>query len=109
MQEEQKEDTNTDPKLKLLERIAKPSLRPKQKKELLGSGMSIIQETDITENIKLALAILSAERKEMVDTNVPILLRNLIETFAGIRGTRIYNAFHDGTASYICATLKNTA
>ena len=79
------------------------------KKELLSSGMRIIQETDITENIKLALDLLSAKRKEMIDTNVPILLRNLIETFAGIRGTRIYNAFHDGTASYICATLKNTA
>ena len=79
------------------------------KKELLGSEMRIIHETDITENIKLALDLLSAERKEIVYTNVPILLRNLIETFAGIRGTRIYNAFHDGTASYICATLKNTA
>ena len=107
--------------LKEVRRVLKPGghflycdLRPTEKlnelkKELLGSGMRIIQETDITENITLALDLLSVKRKELIDTNVPILLRNPIETFAGIRGTRIYNAFHDGTASYICATLKKTA
>ena len=75
-------------------------------KHLSNSGLDLIQKTDITENIIIALDLMSTKRKDLIYMSVPRSLRNLIETFAGIKGTRIYNAFHDGTASYICAALK---
>jgi len=78
-------------------------------KQLLDSGLKLMQKTDITDNIITALDLVSANRKDLIHINVPQSLRKLIETFAGIRGTRIYNAFYDGSAAYICAALKKPA
>ena len=70
------------------------------------SNLKFINRTDITENVIKGLDKLSDYREEHIKKSVPLLIRGLFKTYAGIKGTEIYNSFVDGKMIYICAVLK---
>ena len=49
---------------------------------------------------------LSKYREDHIDASVSVLIRKLFKTYAGIKGTEIYNAFENGSMIYVCAILK---
>ena len=61
---------------------------------------------DITDNIIQGLDKLSKYREDHIDENVSIFIRKLFKTYAGIKGTEIYNSFANGSMIYVCAILK---
>ena len=70
------------------------------------SDLQFINRTDITDNVIRGLDGLSDYREGHIKESVPLLIRGLFKTYAGIKGTEIYNSFVAGKMIYICAVLK---
>ncbi len=83
---------------------------PKEMENLFNlfsqSELKKIKETNITPNIIAALDILSVSRKEKIITHVPRLIRDLFMTYAGIKGSSVYRAFHAGDLVYKSAAFQ---
>ena len=71
-----------------------------------SSDLQFINRVDITENIISGLDNLSSYREKHIDESVPLIFRKIFKTYAGIKGTEIYNAFSSGSMTYVCAILK---
>ena len=70
------------------------------------SDLQFINRTDITDNVIRGLDGLSEYREKRIKKSVPFFIRGLFKTYAGIKGTEIYNSFVSGKMIYICAILK---
>ena len=70
------------------------------------SDLQFINRTDITDYVIKGLDGLSDYREGHIKESVPLLIRGLFKTYAGIKGTEIYNSFVAGKMIYICAVLK---
>lgn len=71
-----------------------------------SSDLKFINRIDITDNIISGLNNLSSYREKNIDESVPLLFRKIFKTYAGIKGTEIYNSFSNGSMIYVCAILK---
>ena len=65
-----------------------------------------LTSSDITDNIIQGLDRLSEYRENHIEERVPFLIRGLFKTYAGIKGTEIYNSFVNGRMMYVSAVLK---
>ena len=70
------------------------------------SELKFIDRFDITDNIIKGLDGLSDYREKQIKDSVPFLIRALFKTYAGIKGTEIYNSFVNGKMMYVSAVLK---
>ena len=70
------------------------------------SELKFLNRIDITDNIIQGLDKLSKYREDHIDESVSVFIRKLFKTYAGIKGTEIYNSFVNGSMIYICAILK---
>ena len=70
------------------------------------SELKFIDRFDITDNIIQGLDGLSEYREKRIKHSVPFLIRGLFKTYAGIKGTEIYNSFVNGRMMYVSAILK---
>jgi len=74
--------------------------------QMSKSDLQFINRTDITDNIIQGLDKLSDYREKHIRKSVPLWIRSLFKSYAGIKGTEIYNAFVEGKMQYISAILK---
>ena len=72
----------------------------------LSSGFIIEKEKDITKNIMSALELLTPSRKKQINAHVPKIIKRVFESYAGITGGEINNAFISGNLIYKSAALK---
>ena len=70
------------------------------------SKLKFLNRVDITENVIEGLNKLSEYRESHIQKSVPFLIRSLFKTYAGIKGTEIYNSFITGKMIYFFALLK---
>lgn len=70
------------------------------------SGFSILQETNISQNVVSALEKDSERRENLIDTKIPKFLRKSFKTFAGTIGTSRYNNFATGIFQYRSFVLE---
>ena len=70
------------------------------------SNLKFLNRVDITENVIEGLNKLSEYRESHIQKSVPFLIRRLFKTYAGIKGTEIYNSFIKGKMIYLFALLK---
>ena len=70
------------------------------------SGMTLIQKNNITKNIIIALEKMSDTRKASIKENVPKIIRKTFESYAGVKGSKVYASFINGDLIYLCATIK---
>ena len=70
------------------------------------SGLQLIENQDITENIIEALNRMSTERKETINHSVPRILKRTFESYAGVKGSKMYDSFSNGTLRYLSACLQ---
>ena len=71
-----------------------------------NSELKFLNRIDITDNIIQGLDKLSKYREDHIDGSVSFFIRKLFKTYAGIKGTEIYNSFVNGSMIYVCAILK---
>ena len=61
---------------------------------------------NITKNIIEALNRMSTERKETIDHSVPRILKRTFESYAGVKGSKMYDSFSNGTLTYLSTCLQ---
>ena len=71
-----------------------------------NSELKFLNRIDITDNIIQGLDKLSKYREDHINESVSGFIRKLFKTYAGIKGTEIYNSFVNGSMIYVCAILK---
>ena len=70
------------------------------------SGLEEMQTQDITTHIISALEKMSEKRKDAISSAVPRIFQKLFESYAGVKDSRVYNSFKDGSLVYLSAALK---
>lgn len=74
-----------------------------------AAGLEMRQEADITANVLVALDRITDRMRETIRRHVPGYLRPWFEDFAGVRGTRVYEALRSGDVEYRRCTLRKPA
>lgn len=69
-------------------------------KLFMNSGLNIVQEKDITENILHSLDLDSERRISLVNRYTPGAMKKIVLNFAGSRGTETYSYFQTRIFSY---------
>ena len=69
-------------------------------------GFDIIRQKDIRENVVLALQLDAATRKQVIDERVPAWLRNAFYEFAGVEGSKRFQAFSSNEMQYRSYVLQ---
>jgi ubiquinone/menaquinone biosynthesis C-methylase UbiE len=87
-------------------------MRPRGKfdetrEQFRAAGLGMLQETEITGNVVHALDLVTDRKREAISKQVPKFLMPYFEDFAGVRGTRVYEALKAGDVQYWrCALQK---
>ncbi len=68
--------------------------------KLNNAGFRIISEKDITKNVAKGLELDSDRRQQLISRKIPGILRNSFESFAGTKGTKRFESFHNGHFCY---------
>ena len=61
---------------------------------------------DITKNIIKASEIMTDQRMELLSTVKLNFLKKVLESFAAVKGSKIYNSFVDGHYKYISLLMS---
>jgi len=72
----------------------------------ISVGFKIISKRNITKQVLEALDMINESKKEKINQLVPKSIRRSFETFAGVQGTPVYQAFVEERLQYYCYQLK---
>jgi SAM-dependent methyltransferase len=86
-------------------------LRPENSREktdthFTNSGLQLLNKNEITDNIIVALEKMSTDRKSAIKSRVPRLVRNIFESYAGVKGSRVHDSFINGALIYLSAIMQ---
>ena len=70
--------------------------------------MKCIHEQIITSEVIEGLDGIHERKMEMIKLNVPKLLQPAFKDFAGVKNSKIYNAFNDGSAVYLSKAFQKS-
>jgi SAM-dependent methyltransferase len=76
------------------------------RRSLERSGLSLIRETDITNNVVIALDRDNDRKLAFINRIVPGPLQAAFNNFAGMRGTSVYEGFRTGRLIYVSFVLR---
>lgn len=79
---------------------------PQVIEHLSTSRMFIVESEDITRNVVQSLDLDSARKRDAIQRRAPHALRGILSWFAGVKGTRNYQALCDGNAVYVRYLLR---
>ncbi|MDP7002221.1 MAG: class I SAM-dependent methyltransferase [Candidatus Thalassarchaeaceae archaeon] len=68
--------------------------------QFLGTGFEILSSKEVTPEVIDALDKIDQGRREMIRKRAPASLRRSFETFGGVPGTPVYQAFKNGELNY---------
>jgi SAM-dependent methyltransferase len=72
----------------------------------LSIGFKIEEKADITPEVVAALDLVSDDKKSRIKKGTGPIIRRSFETFAGVRGTPVYDSFTNGELGYFRYLLK---
>ena len=73
------------------------------------SELHLIREKNITENVLAALDELTKTRKTEIKKHIPKIFQSVFMSYAGIKGSDVYESFLDGRFIYKSATLQKNS
>ena len=76
-------------------------------KKFDSANFKTVKKEDITQNILQASDLMSDQRKKMIAKNYPSFLHSIFESFAAVKGSKVYNSFSEGYLKYVLAVFKN--
>ncbi len=77
-----------------------PADAPQLERDILEAGFQIKSKTDITPHVVSALKKTSDRYRDLAHKFAPKIFHNLMETFAAVEGTSIFNSFVNGERIY---------
>lgn len=75
-------------------------------KQLLETGMTLLEKQDITSNVLEALRLDSERKLTLIRRSVNKRLVVTFRQFAAIEGSDVFDSFRDGAAIYLCYALR---
>jgi ubiquinone/menaquinone biosynthesis C-methylase UbiE len=66
----------------------------------LNAGFGIVDHSDITAEVLNALDEISDDKQARIKNGTSKVVRRSFETFAGVRGTPVYESFQNGSLGY---------
>lgn len=85
-------------------------LRPPEEmeriREQIKQRFTVVEEEIITANVVRALELDSDRRNLLIQKRAPRFLRNVLQTFASVNGSPIFNAFQSGALQYVRFVLR---
>jgi hypothetical protein len=66
----------------------------------LNAGFGIVDHSDITAEVLNALDEVSDDKQARIKNGTSKVVRRSFETFAGVRGTPVYESFQNGSLGY---------
>lgn len=79
---------------------------PAWRDQLVGSGLKLEKETDITQNVLESLVQITDKRMSIINSRVPKLLHGFSRHFAGVEGSPIFEDFKSGKRIYATFALR---
>jgi len=73
-----------------------------------ATGFKTIKQSEITKEVIAALDKISEEKKEMIGKGTGRVIRRSFETFAGVKGTPVYESFQNGSLGYYHCILQKS-
>jgi SAM-dependent methyltransferase len=73
---------------------------------IAGSPFELLEEEDLTANVRLALRLDSLRRRDVIERRVPRFLQPRALQLAGVEGTPLYEAFVSGRVTYLRFKLR---
>ena len=65
-----------------------------------SKGFEIVESADVVQEVINALDEINEQKMEAIEENVPKSVRRSFETFAGVKGTPVYEGFVSGSMAY---------
>jgi hypothetical protein len=65
-----------------------------------SKGFEIVESADVVQEVIKALDDINETKMKAIEEQVPKSVRNSFETFAGVKGTPVYEGFVSGSMSY---------
>jgi ubiquinone/menaquinone biosynthesis C-methylase UbiE len=78
------------------------------REQLINSGLEVLKEERITSNVLKALDCDNTRKLRLIYQKVPRIMRQLFRHFAGIQGTKTYEAFSMGDTDYRSFILRKS-
>lgn len=75
-------------------------------KNIHESGLKIISERWITENVVAALDLIHTAREQQIGRLVPFMFRGMSRQFTALKGTSMYNSFKSGDFEYVLFIIQ---
>lgn len=76
------------------------------RRQISDSGLLLINETDITQNVVAALDADDERKTRLINKLAPKLLLNSFKDFSGVKGSAIYTEFRTGVTPYMRFLLQ---
>jgi SAM-dependent methyltransferase len=76
------------------------------KRHIAQSPFEVVEEEDITENVRLALELDGPRRREVIERRVPRFLQTRALRLAAVEGTPMHEAFVSGGVTYLRFKLR---
>ena len=73
-----------------------------------GVNLKCIHEQTITSEVIQALDGIHERKMQMIKLHVPKFLQSAFKDFAGVKKSKIYNAFNDGNAVYLAKAFQKS-
>ncbi len=73
-----------------------------------AAGFKTIKQSEITTEVIAALDKISEEKKEMIGKGTGRIIRRSFETFAGVKGTPVYESFQNKSLGYYHCMLQKS-
>lgn len=80
--------------------------RERLHRDLESSGMTILEQEDIRENVVAALRCESARKLALIEKSVSQPLQNAFRQFAAVEGSEVYDGFKTGATVYLRYLLQ---
>lgn len=78
------------------------------RRNLLISGLSLIEEEDITKNVVKAIEEEEIMKAKRIEKFIPLKFQKLFKEFAGVKGSKIYEDLKTGTLVYHRFVLRKS-
>jgi len=82
--------------------------RERLHRDLEASGMTILEQEDITANVVAALRCESTRKLALIEKSVSQPLQNAFRQFAAVEGSEVYDGFNTRATVYVRYLLKKT-
>ena len=73
-----------------------------------SKGFEIVESVDVVEEVLRALDEINETKMKAIEEKVPNSVRKSFETFAGVKGTPVYEGFVSGSMAYHRHLMKKS-